>query len=64
MRLARPFFENAADVLARDARHGGKIALRDLLTHQNAAATDVLAEAGGEAEQGARDAALQREKTW
>src|SRR5882724_7202537 len=63
VRLARPFLENAADVLTRDAGHRGKVALRDLLTHQDAAATDVLSEAGGKAEQGARDAALQREKS-
>src|SRR5215470_2311389 len=38
--LARPFLEYAADVLACDARHGGQIALRDLLAHQDAAAAD------------------------
>src|SRR5262245_6128767 len=44
-RASRPFFENAADVLARDAGHGGEIALRDLLAHQNAAPADIVAEA-------------------
>src|SRR5258705_10608676 len=56
VRLARPLLEDAADILARDAGHGGKIALRDLLAHQNAAATHVVAETIRKAEQGARDA--------
>ena len=41
---ALPVVENAAHVLARDAGHGGDIALPDLLANDDAARADVLAE--------------------
>ena len=60
--VAHPVVEDAADVLARDARHRGEIALRDLLADQDAARADVVAERFREAEQRLRDAAFQRQE--
>ena len=43
-RATRPVIEDAADVLARDARHGRQVALADFLPHDDAAGADILAE--------------------
>src|SRR5690349_20749897 len=57
-----PVVENAADILARNARHGGDIALTDLLTDDHAAGADVLAEMNGQFEQGRGHPALERQE--
>ena len=55
---AFPIIEDAAHILARYARHGGDIALPDLLSDDNAARADILAEILSEFEQGRSDAAF------
>src|SRR5882762_10852478 len=54
---AHPVVEDAADILARDPRHGGEVALRYFLANENAPAADVVAEGFGKAEQSLRDTA-------
>src|SRR4029077_4017091 len=60
---AFPIVEDAADVLAGEAGDAGKMALADLLADDDAARADVLAEILRQFEQGAGDAAAQRQKT-
>src|SRR5262249_30976541 len=42
--VAHPVLQDAAQVLPRNARHGGEVGLAHLLAHQDAAGADVLAE--------------------
>src|ERR1041385_1417923 len=60
---AHPIVHNAADILARDAGHGGKVALAHFLADDDAALTDVLAESVREIDECTRDAALERQET-
>src|ERR1700722_8757833 len=46
--LLHPVLQDAAEVLARDARHGGEVALADFLANEDASGADVLAECGRE----------------
>jgi hypothetical protein len=39
-----PIIENAAEILARNASHSGKIALSNLLVNHNAAGSDIPTE--------------------
>src|SRR5262245_8776613 len=57
-----PILQDAADILASNAGHGAEIALRELLTHQNAAAAHIVAERFREAQQCAGHASLDRKK--
>src|SRR6202051_3347859 len=59
---ALPVVEDAADILARDAGHGGEVALPDLLADDDAAGADILAEIVRQFEQRAGDAAAQRQE--
>src|SRR5581483_3195961 len=58
-----PVVENAADLLASNAGHGGEVALPDFLADDDAAGANVLAEVLGQFEQRAGDTAAQRQKT-
>src|SRR3984885_9671546 len=58
-----PIVENAADIFAGDAGHGGDVALADFLPDHHAARADILAEMIRQFEQGRRHAALERQKT-
>src|SRR4051812_1318677 len=60
--VADPIVENAADVLAGDARHGGDLALADLLANEDPALAHILAEGFGKIEQRAGDPALERQE--
>src|ERR1700730_52349 len=60
---ALPVVEDAAHILARDAGHGGKVALSDLLADDDAAGPDILAEILRQLEQCRGDAALERQET-
>src|SRR5580704_5197553 len=57
-----PIVKNAADILARDARHGGDIALTDFLANDDAARADILAEMVRKLEQRRRHPALERQE--
>jgi hypothetical protein len=54
-----PIIENAAEILARDPSHSGKIALSNLLVNHNAAGSDVPTEFVRELEQRPRDPTFQ-----
>ena len=58
-----PIIENAAEILARDPSHSGKIALSNLLVNHNAAGSDVPTEVFCELEQRPRDPTFKLEET-
>ena len=53
-----PLTHDPAGVLARDAGHGGKVALADLVRQNDPSIPRILAEQCGEVEENARQAAL------
>src|SRR4029079_48852 len=57
-----PIVKNAADILARNARHRGNIALTDFLADDDAARADILAEMVRQLEQGRSHPALERQE--
>src|ERR1700685_921675 len=57
---ALPVVEDTADIFARDAGHGGEVALPDLLADDDPPGADVLAEIPGELEQSQGHPAAQR----
>src|SRR5580704_534693 len=59
---AFPIVENTADIFARDAGHGGEVALADLLADDDAAGADILAEILGQFEKCTGDPAAQRQE--
>ena len=61
--VALPVIKNAADSFARDAGQGGEVALTDLLMNDDAARSDVFPEIFSKLEQGAGDAAAERQET-
>ena len=54
-----PIIENAAEILARDPSHSGKVALSNLLVNHNAAGSDIPTELFRELEQRPCDATFQ-----
>ena len=58
-----PIIENAAEILARNASHSGKVALSNLLVNHNAAGSDIPTEVFREFEQCPRDPTFEREET-
>ena len=57
-----PIIENAAEILARNASHSGKVALSNLLVDHNAAGSDIPTKVFRKLEQCPRDATFERQE--
>jgi len=58
-----PVIENAAEILARNPRHSGKVTLSNLLVNHNAVRSHIPTEVFRELKQRPRDTSFERQET-